>query len=233
MRNLFGIIKSNFSPWWLRLKESACSAGDPGSIPGWGRSPGDGKGTPLQCSCLKTPIDRGAWLATVRGISKSQTWLSNEHFRFSLTTSPAPHLYSWCLGPRHQPGWAPPDAALSSSPPKSMRKGLRPSPSLCLLLGCLCGGGAVCPCMQPQQLSLPNALSERSQHRLCDTPALPYLEEPTFKIHAICPWHILLSMLFFRLTSPRPLFHHFPITALMVAGPKLQASRSSQAHLLH
>jgi len=105
-------------------------------------------------------MDRGAWLATVRGISKSQTWLSNEHFGFSLTTSPAPHLYSWCLGPRHQPGWAPPDAALSSSPPKSMRKGLRPSPSLCLLLGCLCGGGAICPCMQPQQLSLPNALTE-------------------------------------------------------------------------
>lgn len=72
----------------------------------------------------------------------------------------------------------------------------------------------------------------RSQHRLCDTPAFPYLEEPTFKIHAICPWHILLSMLFFRLTSPPHHFLHFPITALMVAGPKLQASHSSQAHLL-
>ena len=43
-------------------KESACNAGDPGSIPGWGRSPGEGNGNPLQYSCLKNPMDRGAWL---------------------------------------------------------------------------------------------------------------------------------------------------------------------------
>ena len=41
-------------------KESACSAGDPGSIPGLGRSPGEGNGSPLQYSCLENPIDRGA-----------------------------------------------------------------------------------------------------------------------------------------------------------------------------
>ena len=76
----------------------------------------------------------------------------------------------------------PPHAALSSSPPKSRRKGLCPSPSLGLLLGCLCGGGAISLSMQPQ-LSLPNALTERPQHRLCDTPAFSYLEEPAFKIH--------------------------------------------------
>ena len=47
-------------PWWLRCKESACNAGDPGSIPGWGRSPGEGNGNPLQYSGLEKPMDRGA-----------------------------------------------------------------------------------------------------------------------------------------------------------------------------
>ena len=50
-------------------KESACSAGDPGSIPGSGRSPGEGNGKPLQYSCLENPMDRGAWRATVYGVS--------------------------------------------------------------------------------------------------------------------------------------------------------------------
>ena len=50
-------------------------AGDPGSIPGLGRSPGDGNGNSCQHSCLGTPIDRGAWQATVHGVSKSWTWL--------------------------------------------------------------------------------------------------------------------------------------------------------------
>ena len=45
-------------------KESVCNAGDPGSIPGLGRSPGGGHGDPLQCSCLENPMDRGAWWAT-------------------------------------------------------------------------------------------------------------------------------------------------------------------------
>ena len=50
-------------------KESACNAGDPGSIPGLGRVPGDGNGNPLQYSCLGSPMDRGAWWATVHGVS--------------------------------------------------------------------------------------------------------------------------------------------------------------------
>ena len=45
-------------------KESARSARDPGLIPGSGRSPGEGNGSPLQCSCLKNSMDRGAWWAT-------------------------------------------------------------------------------------------------------------------------------------------------------------------------
>ena len=44
-----------------------------GSIPGWERSPGEGNGYTIQYSCLKNPIDRGAWRATVRGVAKSQT----------------------------------------------------------------------------------------------------------------------------------------------------------------
>ena len=49
-------------------KESACDAGDPGSIPGSGRSPGEGNGTLLQYSCLETPMDRDAWQATIHGV---------------------------------------------------------------------------------------------------------------------------------------------------------------------
>ena len=56
-------------------KESACNAGDLGSTPGSGRSPEEGHGNPLQYSCLENPTDRGAWQATVQGISKSQTLL--------------------------------------------------------------------------------------------------------------------------------------------------------------
>ena len=54
-------------------KESACNAGDPGLIPGSGRSPGEGKGKPLQYSCLENPMDRGAWWTTVRGVTESDT----------------------------------------------------------------------------------------------------------------------------------------------------------------
>ena len=53
-------------------KGSICSAGDPCSIPGLGRSPGEGNGHPLQCSFLDNPMDRGALWATVHGIAKSE-----------------------------------------------------------------------------------------------------------------------------------------------------------------
>ena len=58
-------------------KESTCNAGDLGSIPGLGRSPGGGHGNPFQYSCLENPMDRAAWRATVHGVVKSQTQLSN------------------------------------------------------------------------------------------------------------------------------------------------------------
>ena len=66
-------------------KEYACNAGDLGSIPGSGRSPGEGNGTPLQYSCLENPMDGGAWRATVHGVAKSRTRLSD--FTFTFTES--------------------------------------------------------------------------------------------------------------------------------------------------
>ena len=51
-------------------KERACNAGDPGLIPGSGRSPGEGTGNPLQYSCLENPMDRGGWHTTVHGVTK-------------------------------------------------------------------------------------------------------------------------------------------------------------------
>ena len=58
-------------------KESACNAGDLGSISGSGRSPGGEHGNPLQYFCLENPMDGGAWRATVHEVAKSQTRLSN------------------------------------------------------------------------------------------------------------------------------------------------------------
>ena len=60
-------------PSWLSGKESACNVGGLGSIPGSGRSPGEGNGNPLQHSCLGNPMDRGTWWATVHGVTQSRT----------------------------------------------------------------------------------------------------------------------------------------------------------------
>ena len=63
-------------------KASAYNAGDPGSIPGLGRSSGEGNGNPLQYSCLENPMDRGVLQATVQGVTKSRKRLSNFTFTF-------------------------------------------------------------------------------------------------------------------------------------------------------
>ena len=60
-------------PGGSEVKESACNAGDMGSIPELGRSLGEGSGNPLQYSCLENPMDGGAWRAIVRGVAKSWT----------------------------------------------------------------------------------------------------------------------------------------------------------------
>ena len=61
-------------------KESTCSVGYPGSVPGSGRSPGEENDNPLQYSCLGNPMDRGDWLATVHGVTR-------------VRHEPPPHLY--------------------------------------------------------------------------------------------------------------------------------------------
>ena len=70
-RSLLGL------PWWLSGKEFTCNAGDMGSIPGSGRSPGEGNGNSLQYSCLENSMDRGAWWATVHRVTMGRTRLSN------------------------------------------------------------------------------------------------------------------------------------------------------------
>ena len=59
------------------VKECACNARDTGLIPGMGRSPGERNGNPLQYACLENSMDRGAWWATVQGVAKSRTGLSD------------------------------------------------------------------------------------------------------------------------------------------------------------
>ena len=81
-----GSVFLNFRFWHCREvkgfpggsdgKDSACNAGDPGSIPGLGRSPGEGNGNPLQFFCLENSMDRGDYGTTVHEVTKNQTQLS-------------------------------------------------------------------------------------------------------------------------------------------------------------
>ena len=70
LKELLFFLEREVHKNWLNGKESACSKGDPGSIPGSGRSPGEGNGYLLQYSCLENSINRGAWWATVHGVAK-------------------------------------------------------------------------------------------------------------------------------------------------------------------
>ena len=99
-KSLAWALLSYLLPWhWMGFpggssgKESACNAGDLGLIPGSGRCPGEGNGYSRQYSCLENPMDRGAWWATVYGVTKSQTRLKDEQFHyFSLFMSVLKHL---------------------------------------------------------------------------------------------------------------------------------------------
>ena len=73
---MFNIMSREVASLVALGKESACSAGDLGSIPGLGRSPGEGNGNPLQYPCLENLMDRGAWWTAVHGVSKSWARLS-------------------------------------------------------------------------------------------------------------------------------------------------------------
>ena len=64
-------------------KESACNTGDPGAIPGSGRSPGEGNGNPLQYSCSENPMDRGTWQVAVHGVLRVRHNLATEpHYTY-------------------------------------------------------------------------------------------------------------------------------------------------------
>ena len=76
-------------------KASADNAGDLGSIPGSGRSPGEGNGNPRQYSCLENPMDREAWQATGHGVAKSRTRLSDFTFTMFGLDKFIIVVYSW------------------------------------------------------------------------------------------------------------------------------------------
>ena len=62
-------------------------------VPGWGSSPGEGNGNPLQYSCLENSMDGGAWWATVHGVAMSQTQLSDQTRMHTCTFRPAVLLF--------------------------------------------------------------------------------------------------------------------------------------------
>ena len=77
-RNISNCLRSGMGfPGGSDRREPACNAGDPRSIPGSGRSHGEGRGNPVQYSCLENPMDRGAWRATVHGVAESQARLKH------------------------------------------------------------------------------------------------------------------------------------------------------------
>ena len=79
----FNICVGGF-PGGSDSKQPTCSVGDLGLTPGLERSPGEGNGYPLNSSCLGNPMDRGAWWATLHGVTKSQAWLTSAHLIFIL-----------------------------------------------------------------------------------------------------------------------------------------------------
>ena len=82
-------------PRWLSSKESACNAGDMISVPGWGRSPGEGNGNSLQYSCLENPMDREAWWVIVHSVA--QTWTPLKWLHTHIPLNKTQKLIPLCL----------------------------------------------------------------------------------------------------------------------------------------
>ena len=102
-RPLYWILKAILKAGSSDGKVSACNVEDPGLIPGSGRSPGVGNGNSLQYSRLENSMDGGAWEATVHGVTKSWTWLSDFTLQEKL---PLFHLY-WILSNWNKLSWFP------------------------------------------------------------------------------------------------------------------------------
>ena len=88
------------------VKNPPVNSGDTGSIPGSGRSPGEGNSSPLQCSYLENPMDRGAWWVAVHGVAKTQTQLSDLHSTSFLVQRHVHRLRGtliWVMGKEHLP----------------------------------------------------------------------------------------------------------------------------------
>ena len=100
----------NKFPGGAEVKASACNVGDLGSIPGSGRSPGEGNGNPLQYSCLENPMDGGAWWATVHrsqrvghnwATSLSLCYLAQQNLTVSVLAEPHPVILYCAIHPSH------------------------------------------------------------------------------------------------------------------------------------
>ena len=98
-QDMFLYVWTTVSPLAQMVKEPACNAGDPGSIPGSGRFPGEGNGNPLHYSCLENPMDWGACWATVHGVSELDT---TEWQILVLSSKPRHHLF---LSSQASLGW--------------------------------------------------------------------------------------------------------------------------------
>ena len=96
-----------------KIKNLPANAGDLGSIPGLGRSPGGGHGNPLQYSCLENPMDRGTWWATVHGVTKSRTQLRLTLSFSSYLHIPESGVLAWATSRNHGSYWF--SSILSSS----------------------------------------------------------------------------------------------------------------------
>ena len=132
-------------------KESACNVGDLGSIPGLGRSSGEGMGNTLQCSCLENSMDRGTCWAAVHGITRSRTRLSDQHTQQTIRASAAASgrwsqgLWACGVQPHGDRGrnWAPRAHAPAHHPLRSAPTSGRESRAMLAELGL----GARDPCL--------------------------------------------------------------------------------------